>query len=154
MNMLYNWSMAWSGWDTASKRFWAKVEKTESCWIWRGNQFRNGYGYFGVTESVGRLAHRFSYEELVGSIPEGLTIDHLCRVRACVNPAHLEAVTLKENIRRIPHPNSAKTHCPKGHEYSGDNLYLVPKTGARACKECVRVKSREWQRKKRANASI
>ena len=138
-----------SGWSTASKRFWAKVEKTDTCWLWRGNQFRNGYGYFGVSGSVGRLAHRFSYEELVGEIPTGLTIDHLCRIRACVNPAHLEAVTLAENIRRIPHPNSHKTHCPHGHEYSGENLYVVAKTGARQCRECVRAKSREWQRTKR-----
>ena len=144
--------MTKTGWGTASRRFWSKVEKTESCWLWRGNQFRNGYGYFGVTEGEGRLAHRFSYEELVGPIPEGLTIDHLCRVRACVNPSHLEAVTLRENIRRIPHPNRAKTHCPNGHAYEGDNLYLNPKTGARICVECGRARSREWQRKKRSSA--
>lgn len=144
--------MAPSGWATASRRFWSKVEKTDTHWLWTGNSVRNGYGYFNITEGVGRLAHRFAYEELVGEIPEGLTIDHLCRVRACVNPAHLEAVTLQENIRRIPHPNSAKTHCPKGHPYAGDNLYVDRKTGARGCVECGRVRSREWQRKKRANA--
>ena len=82
----------------AGDRFWAKVDKGIFCWDWLGGK-SNGYGRFWVE---GRLvqAHRWAYETMVGPIPEGLTLDHLCRVRYCVNPSHLEPVTLGENIRR------------------------------------------------------
>jgi len=81
-------------------RFWQKVRKTESCWLWEaGGSAEDGRGVF---RRNGRLeqAYRISYELLVGPIPEGLTLDHLCRTPACVNPEHLEAVTMGENIRR------------------------------------------------------
>jgi hypothetical protein len=83
---------------------------------------------------------------LVGPIPEGMEIDHLCRNRGCVNPEHLEPVTRQENIRRsqsISVANAAKTHCPYGHLLSGANLYLRPNRGGRACRECVRKAIRE-----------
>jgi hypothetical protein len=80
-------------------RFWAKVEKTDGCWFWRARIIATGYGSFSLD---GRkvMAHRFAYELLVGPIPEDLELDHLCRVRHCVNPAHLEPVTHRENILR------------------------------------------------------
>ena len=81
------------------ERFWAKVRKTDGCWLWTGSH--NGLGY-GTIRSVGRkmYVHRYSYELLVGPIPAGLELDHLCRVPGCVNPDHLEPVTHAENLRR------------------------------------------------------
>jgi hypothetical protein len=80
-------------------RFWSYVEKTEDCWLWVGAIGSSGYGRLKVAgRDVG--AHRFAFELLVGPIPEGLTIDHLCRNRPCVKPDHLEPVTLAENTRR------------------------------------------------------
>ena len=81
-------------WDhaTPEERFWAKVDKTDDCWLWTANRTNAGYGHFWLDRRM-VLAHRFAYELLIGPIPDGLTLDHLCRVRACVNPAHLEAVT-------------------------------------------------------------
>jgi hypothetical protein len=86
------------------ERFWPKVDKTETCWLWVGAIGTGGYGNFYIS-SVGRRirsvrAHRWAYEHLVGSIPDGLDLDHLCRNRACVNPAHLEPVTRRVNLRR------------------------------------------------------
>lgn len=85
--------------STEADRFFAKVEKTNDCWLWRAAT-TVGYGVFKRATKVLVYAHRWSYEHHVGPIPEGLHIDHLCRVRACVNPAHLEPVTLAENNRR------------------------------------------------------
>lgn len=94
------------------------------------------------------LAHRYAYELLVGPIPEGLHIDHLCRVRLCVNPAHLEAVTCHENNRRSTSPtavNAKKTHCPRGHEYTEENTYFAPPDGRRMCKPCARAATKRWE---------
>ena len=100
----------------------------DGCWLWQGRLTRDGYG---ATGAAGRsvLAHRLSYETFVGPIPEGLEIDHLCRVRACVNPAHLEPVTHAENVRRGEYPrethrNGRKVACARGHALDGDNLVL------------------------------
>ena len=90
------------------------------------------------------LAHRFSYEHFRELIPEGLQIDHLCRVRHCVNPVHMEAVTQQENIRRgkagqrTGELNLAKTHCPYGHPYDEENTYVILSTGNRQCRICRR----------------
>lgn len=87
----------------AEERFWAKVDRRDGgdCWPWLGTTTSTGYGLFGVPRedrTVG--AHRYAYELVVGPIPTGLELDHLCRVRNCVNPAHLEPVTHAENLRR------------------------------------------------------
>lgn len=115
-------------------RFWACVQKTETCWLWTGPISNRGYGHI----SVGRktvLAHRFAYELLVGPIPEGLTLDHVhargCRSKACVNPGHLEPVTAQENQRRA---YALITHCPQGHEYTSENMLR----GRRECRQCNR----------------
>lgn len=131
-------------------RLMAKVEMvTESgCWIFMG-VLNDGYGYMGATGRT-RRAHRISYELYRGLIPPGLDLDHLCRVRCCVNPWHLEPVTERENTLRSPIAvtavHSRKTHCSKGHPFSGDNLHIRP-NGGRRCKTCARdeVVAKYWR---------
>lgn len=111
----------WRKTTPAEDRFWSKVQKGPTCWMWTGAKTK-GYGKFFLNGKNIR-AHRFSFE-LVAKIPYGLSIDHLCRVTACVNPAHLEAVTTRENNLRGNTPagiNSKKTKCLHGHEYSPKN---------------------------------
>lgn len=135
-----------SKWDRATpeERFWPKVEKQEGgCWLWLSTITRDGYGHFWLQ---GKLvsAHRFAYELLVGPIPSGLTLDHLCRVRACVKPEHLEPVTVRDNVLRgNGHSalNAQKTQCPQGHQYDLFNTYLIP-SGGRGCRACERSRVR------------
>jgi HNH endonuclease len=126
-------------------RFFNKVQKTDSCWLWTGSIEANGYGRFRAPNKVS--AHRFSYETFVGHISSGLVIDHLCRVRNCVNPEHLEAVTHLENVRR---GNSGlnqklKTHCPQNHEYNEVNTYFAVRSNgnkSRHCRVCNRNRAK------------
>lgn len=130
-------------------RFFSKVKFTQFCWEWESNKQKLGYGLFKLEKS-NVLAHRFSYELFKGKIPEGLTIDHLCRNRGCVNPGHLECVTHKENVLRGEGPtaiNAKKKKCNKGHSLEGDNLITYP-SGKRWCRICKRDSAREWARKK------
>jgi len=125
------------------------------CWLWTACKNQKGYGRFGIGNKT-YLAHRVSYEMHVGPIPAGLQIDHLCRNRMCVNPDHLEVVTTQENTRRgnAGKHHAHKTHCPQGHEYAGDNLYIKP-NGGRDCKTCNRERKRERrQRQKEAQRGI
>lgn len=126
------------------------VNADTGCWEWIAFKNPKGYGTFKIgsrTTNTCRAAaaHRFSYEHYKGAIPEGLQIDHLCRVRHCVNPEHLEAVTGKENNRRgiASIVNSARmkaiTHCPQGHEYNEENTYIDP-SGGRRCRSCARAR--------------
>lgn len=124
--------------------FWPKVQRTEGCWTWMANRTVRGYGLFtygGHTHSV----HRLSYELLVGPIPDGLQIDHLCRNPPCVNPAHLEPVTFAENQRRR---FVLLTHCKRGHEQTDQNV-IVGGDGGRRCRLCQRDRIREWKLAKR-----
>lgn len=128
-------------------RFWSKVEISDpsACWIWVGGRDAAGYGQFSVITPNGRStirSHRFAYEALMGAIPDELVMDHLCEVRECVNPHHLEPVTVRENILRgdTGERERAKTHCPQGHPYSGDNLVIHH--GSRECRTCKNIKQR------------
>lgn len=115
------------------ERFWAKVEKTDSCWIWKGSKTPANYGLFW-TNIKKIYAHRFSYQEANGDIPDGLVLDHLCRNPACVNPQHLEAVTHKVNILRgvgLSAQNARKNKCKRGHDFD-----IVRKNGSRCCSIC------------------
>jgi hypothetical protein len=116
-------------------RFWSKVEKTETCWLWKSCITKQGYGKFRFQNKF-ITPHRFAYELIKGKIPKDKEIDHLCRNRKCCNPEHLEAVTHRENIRRgeCGKHNKLKTHCPRGHEYNEENTYLNNQN--RVCKKC------------------
>lgn len=133
-----------------SIRFWRLVEKTETCWIWRGKKHRGGYGHFNDNRG-GIYVHRFAYEEVNGPIPPNLTIDHLCLNRACVRPSHLEAVSMRENILRgSGHAarNILKTHCRAGHPFEGRNL--IRRGTERICRICFRAAQRRCWRKRHA----
>lgn len=122
------------------ERFLDKVRKVESgCWEWTGSR-SVGYGRLHIA-GKSELAHRFAYEHYIGPIPEGLVIDHLCRVRHCVNPAHMEVVTQTENKLRgtgSPAVNAKKTHCKRGHPLTPENTYVHPRKGYRVCRQCTR----------------
>ena len=129
-------------------------EPNTGCWLWIGHVDSDGYGQlpFGSerTNPITRKAHRFAYEAFSGEIPKGLTIDHLCRVRCCVNPLHLEAVLPGENTIRgngFSGINFRKTHCPKGHSLSDA---IVRANGRqRMCRECNRERcAKRWNERK------
>jgi hypothetical protein len=136
-------------------RFWSRVVKTESCWLWTG-ALSGGYGHCRITldgASRARGAHRVAYELLVGPVPDGFELDHLCRVKHCVNPAHLEPVTHRENMLRgeVPAARQAKqTKCSYGHPIANPADYYLDKTGRkRQCKRCAKAYSLEQNRARR-----
>lgn len=125
------------------ERFFGRVEKTESCWNWLGGTGKGGYGIFRIS-STQYYVHRVSWAIANGGTPGSLCIDHLCKNRTCVNPSHMELVTLAVNTMRgdtsssIPVINSRKTHCIRGHEFNEDNVFFDAK-GSRRCRECFRI---------------
>lgn len=129
--------------------FWAKVEKSGlipahrpdlgPCWQWTAGRNSRGYGCFAI-QGVSQLAHRVSVVLDGREIPDGLTVDHLCRNIVCVNPGHLEVVTLAENNRRQPIVQG--NHCRRGHEFTPQNT--IRKHGRRNCRICTRMKRVEW----------
>lgn len=140
------------------ERFWSRVvvDTRTDCWLWTGHRSRKGYGKItdgGTSVEV----HRYLYRRLVSDEIDGLDIDHLCRVRHCVNPVHLEAVTHAENIRRgrSGAPQRERTHCPRGHAYQGSNLYIARKADGstnRQCRACKSLWAQERRESLRASA--
>jgi hypothetical protein len=120
-----------------------RVEPETACWLWIGCLDRHGYGFFNRHRRM-NLAHRYVYKACVGPIPEGLVLDHLCRVHNCVNPVHLEPVTCRENVMRGPTSllaiAAAKTQCKRGHALDGIQMSRGRPT--RYCKTCARMRSR------------
>lgn len=114
------------------------IDPVRGCWLWQRGKNAAGYGYFGASGRNHR-AHRWAYEQHIGPIPDGLVLDHLCRVKNCVNPAHLEPVTTGENKRRGNQRNQhmGKTHCHRGHPLEGGNVYFR-KNGWRRCRACMK----------------
>lgn len=137
-------------------RFWQKVDKTDTCWLWSASLMTTGYGQFVVYKNHHIGAHRFAYELMVGPIPDGLQIDHLCRVRTCVNPAHLEPVTRGENmhrgiaIQRIKEEAAARTHCKRGHEYTPETSFRRERDNARICRSCLTITRKAREQNQRA----
>jgi hypothetical protein len=127
-------------------RFWRKTMPVPSgCTIWTGKVSASGYGHFWA-QGRHLIAHRVAYLLTFGAIEPGAVLDHLCRVRACINPRHLEPVTQKENILRgegLAAHNARKTHCPAGHEYTPDNTYHFKRSETRVgrnCRACERAR--------------
>jgi hypothetical protein len=137
---------------TVEERFLDKfvIDPETGCWLWR-RPMDSGYGNFhtGRLRKTARTtyAHRFSYQSFYGPIPAGLCLDHICRVRRCVNPTHLRVVTLAENSSM--NQSSRKSHCKRGHPLKGDNLIQRLLPVIRQCKICYNWKNREFERKKR-----
>jgi hypothetical protein len=152
--------------QTTEERFWGYVDKTPTCWLWTGGK-SHGYGTFSMSDREKDrqvMAHRMSYELVVGPIPDGMTLDHLCHTaavttcldgptcphRACVRPDHLEPVPLPENIQRGG--NGAKTRCKRGHPFDAENTYVSPK-GGRFCRTCLRMHAALVRQRKRERRS-
>jgi len=126
-----------------TKKFWSYVEKTSTRWVWTGSINSDGYGNLRWINSNCK-AHRVSYEICIGKIPEGFTIDHLCRIRNCVNPEHLEPVPHKVNVLRgfgVAGNYARRGTCSYGHELTPENTRIS--RGARVCVICKRLRANE-----------
>lgn len=137
---------------TTLQRFFDGLGAMFNCWIWESALDKDGYGVF--TNELGKAvrAHQWSYKFFRGSVPEGLELDHWCRIPRCVNPSHLEAVKGHVNIMRgmgFSALNAKKTHCLRGHELTGANLYFHK--GHRLCRACQSERCRAYESRKRAN---
>lgn len=121
------------------------------CWDWVGAHTPKGYGRYHYKKQY-KAAHRVLYESVNGPVPDGLTIDHLCRNRGCVNPAHLEPVTMRENILRgesFAAVGARQTHCKHGHLLAGDNVLRQRVTGRR-CRTCRQAFDHRQERRQRS----
>jgi len=131
------------------QRFLGKINISKnSCWEWKASKNKCGYGCFTIKNKA-YLSHRFIFEYYHGQICPDLTIHHICNNRSCVNPKHLKQVPIKENIFYSPFTiasiNSKKTHCPQGHEYTPENIYI--QKGGKYCKICKLKRCKEYKQK-------
>ena len=135
-------------------RFWERIRIDGSCWLWTATLWPNGYAQMSIN-GIKRLIHRWAFETFRGPIPEGLQIDHLCRRKNCVNPAHLDVVTNRENTIRGDGPRllgerqRGKTHCPQGHPYDEQNTY-ISSVGKRHCRKCWRIHTASYKKRQKA----
>ncbi len=137
------------------ERFWLKVEKTETCWIWHGGHKSNGYGQFKAsTHTRQQRAHRYIYELTYGPIPCELQIDHICRVKACVRPNHLRVATPSQNSRNRPSTDAKQKRLQEGICLYGHNLSLYWNDQYQRCWQCHRDRSRKSMTKKRRRLGI
>ncbi len=141
-------------WDSVRPRLLpriaAKIQPSaDGCWLWIGGKYWDGYGLVNFTSPrTTRRAHRVVYETVRGPIPKGLVTDHLCRVRYCVNPQHIEIVSIRENLLRgetSTARNAAVTHCPQGHPYDDEHMFMY--NGSRCCRACVNARNRAYRHK-------
>ena len=142
------------------QRLLERIELTPGgCWLWTGTKNPRGYGKMtiGGRRGTQKETHRLAYQEFKGEIPDGLVLDHLCEVRHCMNPDHLEPVSRYENMRRGHDYESLRaggyrrTHCTYGHEYTEDNTYMswTGRNWAQRCRTCLRAKRRKERAKER-----
>jgi hypothetical protein len=148
----WRWSHQWGRRTDPEIRFWRFVDRRgpDECWPWLGSLNGHGrYGLFSIEPGRKVPAHRYVYELLIGSIPKGYQIDHVkargCKINHCVNPAHLEAVTPMENMRRA---KVLRTRCRRGHLFEGNEI--IRKNGTRTCRTCTNERIREWKRQRKA----
>ncbi len=140
------------------ERLLARIDiDAQGCWIWPGAQDGRGYGQIATGgRSAPAKTHRVAYEHLVGPIPAGLSIDHLCRVQLCCNPEHLDVVTLAENTRRqlasIGHHNALKTHCPEGHPFDAQNTRFASAGRGRVCRICRAASNKAYRQRLKERA--
>lgn len=135
------------------ERILAKIVRIPECgcWVWEGSISGYGYGETWWNNSK-KFIHVLMHELFVGEVPDGFKVDHLCRVRCCCNPEHLEAVTHAENVKRgtgwqhVVEKHKAATHCQRGHPWIEENTYVEP-NGKRRCLECKRMRLRNWRAK-------
>ena len=138
------------GQGAVEERFWSRVEKLDTCWLWRGFISKRGYGSYCVANSPWGTpsAHRIAWILCRGPIPDGMTLDHLadrCGNKHCVNPDHLEVVTALENHRRWA---DGITHCGRGHEFTPENTY-TSRQGWRRCRTCVKASRQKYYQHRR-----
>lgn len=134
---------------TAFRRSWNKFLVDDGCWLWTAGVDADGYGRIGYPESQRGLptkAHVVIWNALRGPVPEGMELDHLCKVKHCVNPAHLEPTTHRVNCQRRPQYQDRITHCPRGHPYDEENTYLY--RGSRHCRACKKMLSAEYEKRR------
>ena len=147
MNTVFDRKHRFSPTKTVIERFNEKVNKTDTCWLWTAYLLNDGYASFRFPN--GSRAHRFSYEYFKGPIPNDLTVDHICRVRHCVNPDHLRLLSNKENVLigfGPPANNRRMTHCKRGHELAGINIQIY--RGRRCCLICRKEQGRIYRDKR------
>lgn len=147
--------------EKARNRFLSKIAHcpTTGCWLWLGTMLSRGYGVF-KWRAQPHLAHRISLRFAGREIKPSLTVDHLCRTKSCVNPDHLEVVSVRENLLRAPNSpstkNLQKSHCKNGHPLFGENLLVVPRPSGRTerwCKTCTAATSRAYRQRRPSRLS-